>query len=380
MKVVIAVDSLKGSLSSNEAGLAVKEGVLSVFENADVRIVPLADGGEGTVEALVEGMNGIMETLTVTGPLNEKVEANFGILENSKTAIIEMAQASGLPMVPVELRNPLNTTTYGVGEMIKEAIHKGCRHFIVGIGGSATNDAGMGMLQALGCEFYDAKGHLVGTGGRVLNEVASIRTHNMMKELSECSFKIACDVNNPLYGPNGAAHIYGPQKGATPEIIEELDRGLRNFSEVVKKDLGKDIALVEGAGAAGGLGYGFLGFLNAKLESGVDIIIEETNLESHLQDADFVITGEGRLDHQTAMGKAPIGVTKLAKKHNTKVIALAGSVSDDAVKCNEAGMNAFFSIQKTPISLEEAMKPEVAKKNMKNTTIQIFNLIQTLQA
>jgi len=380
MKVVIAIDSLKGSLSSNEAGLAVKEGVLSVFKEADVKIIPVADGGEGTVEALVEGMNGSMETLIVTGPLNEKVEANFGILSESKTAIIEMAQASGLPMVPVELRNPLNTTTYGVGEIIKEAINKGCRHFIVGIGGSATNDAGIGMLQALGCEFFDAAGNLVGTGGRVLNEVASIRTDKLLPELSECTFKIACDVNNPLFGLNGAAHIYGPQKGATPEIIEELDRGLRNFAEVVKKDLGKDIAQTEGAGAAGGLGYGFLAFLNAKLESGVDIIIEETKLEKHLEGADFVITGEGRLDHQTAMGKAPIGITKLANKHKTKVIALAGSISDDAAKCNEAGMNAFFSIQKTPISLEEAMQPEIARKNMKNTTIQIFNLIHSLRA
>ncbi|MCL1948121.1 MAG: glycerate kinase [Turicibacter sp.] len=378
MKVVIAIDSLKGSLSSVEAGNAIKEGILRVNKEASVTIIPLADGGEGTVEALVEGMNGEMQTLTVTGPLSENVEAHYGILPNSQTAIIEMAQAAGLPLVPSELRNPLNTTTYGVGEIIKEAIQKGCRHFVVGIGGSATNDAGVGMLQALGFEFLDASGQLVGRGGRVLNEIAQVKTDGKLKELDECTFKIACDVTNPLFGLNGAAHIYGPQKGATPEIVAELDRGLVNFSEVVKKDLNLDLAHVPGVGAAGGLGYAFKAFLNGELESGIDIIIKETNLESHLTDADFVITGEGRLDQQTAMGKAPIGVTKLANKHGIKVIALAGSLSDDAHHCNDAGMSAFFSIQKSPIPLTEAMKPEVAAKNMTDTTSQIFKLISAL--
>lgn len=313
MKILISIDSLKGSLSSIEAGNAIKKGILKVKEDAQVKILPLADGGEGTVDALVQGMNGKKETIEVTGPIAKKVDATYGLLKNTSTAIIEIAQASGLTLVPTELRNPLYTTTYGVGEIIKEAINKGYRNFIVGIGGSATNDAGIGMLQALGFEFYDKNNKLVGLGGKVLNEIRHIKIENRLKELDECKFKIACDVNNPLFGKNGAAYIYGSQKGATSEIIEELDNGLRNFSKVVKNYLSKDVANVEGAGAAGGLGFAFLAFLNSKLESGIKIILEEIKLEEELKDADFVITGEGRLDNQTAMGKAPIGVAKLAK-------------------------------------------------------------------
>lgn len=379
MKVVISIDSLKGSLSSIEAANAIKTGILKVYKDAEIKIMPLADGGEGTVEALVEGMNGEERTISVNGPINKKVNATYGILKESNTAIIEMAQASGLPLVPRELRNPLNTTTYGVGEIIKEAIDKGCRNFIVGIGGSATNDAGVGMLQALGFEFYDENNNLVGQGGKVLNQIKSIKIDNRLKELDECNFKIACDVNNPLFGLNGAAHIYGPQKGATPVIVEELDRGLRNFAQVVKNDLGKDIAQVPGVGAAGGLGFAFLGFLNSKLESGIKIILEEINLEAEIKDADIVITGEGRLDNQTAMGKAPIGVAKLAKKHGAKVIAIAGCTTEDAVKCNEEGIDAYFSIVNRAMPLEEAMKKENASKNMIETTTQIFNLIKAIR-
>ncbi len=379
MKIVISIDSLKGSLTSIEAGNAIKTGILNVDKNADVTIMPLADGGEGTVDALVEGMNGENQNIVVTGPIYKKVEATYGILRESNTAIIEMAQASGLPLVPTELRNPLNTTTYGVGEVIKEAINKGCRNFIVGIGGSATNDGGVGMLQALGFEFFDKNGELVSLGGKVLNDIVSIKTENRLKELDECTFKIACDVNNPLYGLNGASHIYGPQKGATPEIVEELDRGLINLSEVVKKELGKDIANVQGVGAAGGLGFAFLAFLNSKLESGIKIILDEIKLEEAIKDADFVITGEGRLDNQTAMGKAPIGVAKLAKKHGVKVIALAGATTEDAVKCNEEGIDAYFSIVNGAMSIEQAMNRETAMKNMTATTTQIFNLIKTVQ-
>ncbi len=379
MKIVISIDSLKGSLTSIEAANAIKKGILSVDNKTDVVIMPLADGGEGTVEALVQGMNGEEKVITVTGPINEKVNATYGILKETNTAIIEMAQASGLPLVPAELRNPLNTTTYGVGEIIKEAIEKGCRNFIVGIGGSATNDCGVGMLQALGFEFYDENDNLVGLGGKVLNQIRRINTENKLKELDECNFKIACDVNNPLYGENGAAYIYGPQKGATKEIVKELDKGLKNFAEVVKKDLGKDIAHIEGAGAAGGLGFGFLGFLNSKLESGIKIILDEIKLEEVVKDADLVITGEGRLDNQTAMGKAPIGVAKLAKKHGAKVIAIAGCTTPDAVKCNEEGIDAYFSIVNKAMTIDEAMKKENATQNMIETTIQIFNLIKAVK-
>ncbi|KKY01500.1 glycerate kinase [Paraclostridium benzoelyticum] len=379
MKIVISIDSLKGSLTSIEAANAIKKGILSVDNKSDVVIMPLADGGEGTVEALVQGMNGEEKVISVTGPINEKVNATYGILKETNTAIIEMAQASGLPLVPAELRNPLNSTTYGVGEIIKEAIEKGCRNFIVGIGGSATNDCGVGMLQALGFEFYDENDNLVGLGGKVLNQIKRIKTDNKLKELDECNFKIACDVNNPLYGENGAAYIYGPQKGANEEIVKELDKGLKNFAEVVKKDLGKDIAHIEGAGAAGGLGFGFLGFLNSKLESGIKIILDEIKLEEVVKDADIVITGEGRLDNQTAMGKAPIGVAKLAKKHGAKVIAIAGCTTPDAVKCNEEGIDAYFSIVNKAMTIDEAMKKENATQNMIETTIQIFNLIKAVK-
>ncbi|WP_373598972.1 glycerate kinase family protein [Paraclostridium bifermentans] len=379
MKVVIAIDSLKGSLTSIEAATAIKQGILNVDGNIDIEIKPLADGGEGTVEALVEGMNGEIKTISVTGPILEKVDATYGILKDTNTAIIEMAQASGLPLVPQDLRNPLNTTTYGVGEIIKEAIKKGCRNFIVGIGGSATNDCGIGMLQALGFEFYNKENKLVGLGGKELNEIKYIKTNNRLKELDECKFRIACDVNNPLYGENGAAYIYGPQKGATEEIVKELDEGLRNFAKVVKSDLNKDIANVEGVGAAGGLGFGFLGFLNAKLESGIKIILDEIKLEESVKNADIVITGEGRLDNQTAMGKAPIGVAKLAKKHNAKVIAIAGCTTEDAVECNKEGIDAYFSIVNSTMSIEEAMKPEIAKNNIIQTVTQVFNLIKIMK-
>ncbi|EGT2201300.1 glycerate kinase [Clostridioides difficile] len=379
MKILISIDSLKGSLSSIEAGNAIKKGILKVKEDAQVKILPLADGGEGTVDALVQGMNGKKETIEVTGPIAKKVHATYGLLKNTSTAIIEIAQASGLTLVPTELRNPLYTTTYGVGEIIKEAINKGYRNFIVGIGGSATNDAGIGMLQALGFEFYDENNNLVGLGGKVLNEIRHIKIENRLKELDECKFKIACDVNNPLFGKNGAAYIYGAQKGATLKIIEELDNGLRNFSKVVKNYLSKDVANIEGAGAAGGLGFAFLAFLNSKLESGIKIILEEIKLEEELKSADFVITGEGRLDNQTAMGKAPIGVAKLAKKYGVKVIGLAGATTEDAVKCNEEGIDAYFSIVNRAMTIEEAMDKATASENMTATTTQIFNLITSIQ-
>ena len=378
MKVVIAIDSLKGSLSSIEAAEVIKAGILTVNQEATVEISPLADGGEGTTEALVMGLNGEMKTVSVTGPLFETREAQIGLLPN-QTAVIEMAQAAGLPFVPTDKRNPLHTTTYGVGEMIKQSIDLGYRKFVIGIGGSATTDAGIGMLAALGYQFFDAKGEAVELTGEGLGNIERIDTTNVLKELADCEFNIACDVNNPLYGLNGAAHIYGPQKGATPEIVEQLDNGLIHFSKVVAQLTGTDYATSEGAGAAGGLGFAFVAFLNGKLQSGIDIVLNETRLEEKVKTADIVITGEGRLDHQTAMGKGPIGVAKLAKKYNALVIGLAGATTEDAVACNQEGMDAYFSIVNGAMSLEDAMNKEIAAKNMKATTIQIFNLMKAVK-
>ena len=378
MKIVIAIDSFKGSLSSIEAANAIKKGIENSNLDADIEIKLLADGGEGTVDALVDGMNGKRKIVEVCGPARKTIKATYGILDDSKTAIMEMSQAAGITQVSGEDKNPLTTTTYGVGEMIKAAINEGCRNFIMGIGGSATNDAGIGMLQALGFKFYDEDDNLVGLGGKVLNQIKRIDDSEKLKELDECNFKIACDVNNTLFGLNGAAYIYGPQKGATPEIVEELDQGLINFAEVVKQDLNKDLAHTPGAGAAGGLGYGFLTFLNAKLESGIKIILDEIKLEESVKDADIVITGEGRLDNQTAMGKAPIGVAKLAKKYGAKVIAIAGCITEDAIVCNEEGIDAFFAVVNKAMTLEEAMDYKNAENNIINTSRQIFNLVKAL--
>lgn len=377
MKVVVAIDSFKGSLSSMEAGMAAREGILKACD-ADVIVKPLADGGEGTVEALLSGMGGEKIEIPVTGPLGDRVTCSYGILKNGKTAVMEMAEAAGLKLVPKELLNPLNTSTYGVGEMIKDAIGRGCRDFIIGIGGSSTNDGGIGMLKALGYEFYDSDGKAVGPEGRELSRIASLSTVGALAELRECRFRIACDVNNPLYGPLGAAHVFGPQKGASPEIVEILDEGLRIYSDTVARITGKSTAALPGAGAAGGLGYAFVTFLNAELESGISIILKEICLEEDIKDADFVVTGEGKLDFQTSMGKAPVGVARLAKKHGCKVIAFAGGTTDDADKCNEEGIDAYFSILRLPTSLEEAMEFETARANMVSAACQVFRLITSV--
>lgn len=378
MKVVVAIDSLKGSLSSVEAGMAIKEGILKACD-AEVIVKPLADGGEGTLDVLLSGTGGRKIQTEVTGPLGDKTVAYYGIIDGKKTAVIEIAQAAGIKLVPGDRLNPLYTTTYGVGEIIKDAIMRGCRDFIVGIGGSATNDGGIGMLNALGYEFFDSEGNAVKPVGNDLIKISGISTEKVLRELSECSFRVACDVNNPLFGPLGAARVYSPQKGATPEAVEILDEGLRNFSEVVKKITGKDTASYPGTGAAGGLGYAFLTFLNASLESGIKIIIDVTGLEDDIKDADFVITGEGKLDYQTAMGKAPIGIARLAKKYGRKVIAFGGGVTEDAYKCNEEGIDAVFSILQLPMTVDEAMEYETARKNLVATSYQVFRLISVLK-
>lgn len=374
MKVVVAIDSFKGSISSVEAGNAVKEAVLKLVENAEVVISPLADGGEGTVDAM-SGTNGAkIHEVSVCGPMGQPQTAKYCILEDN-TAVMEMAEAAGITLVSQDCRDPMLATTYGVGEMIKDAIKKGCRNFIVGIGGSATNDGGVGMLSALGFEFLDKKGNPIVLGAKGLKDLDIIKTDNVLKELADCSFKIACDVANPLCGPQGCSSVYGPQKGATSEDIEQMDLWLSNFALKAKTVFESADMEAAGAGAAGGLGFAFMVFLGGKLQSGIDLIIEQTRLEEKLRDADVVVTGEGRLDSQTVMGKAPIGVAKLAKKYGKKVIAFSGCVTEEAEVCNEHGIDAFFPIMRTVVTLQEALEKENAYKNLVATALQAFRLL-----
>ena len=373
MKVVVAIDSLKGSLTSMEAGRAIRDGVLKVLPDTEVVVKPLADGGEGTTEALAEGLGGEMVYVDVHGPLETPVKAGYGWIRETKTAIMEMAAAAGIIIIGKDKR-PLEATTYGVGEMMKDAIGKGCRNFIIGIGGSATNDGGIGMLTALGYEFLDSDGKAVGIGGGALKDIASIRTEKAMPELKECQFKIACDVTNPLCGTNGATYIYGPQKGVTEDLKDVLDKALASYAEVTKKCLGTDFAEYEGAGAAGGLGFAFLSYLGADLQPGIDLVLDAVEMEEAMKGADLVFTGEGRLDYQTAMGKAPVGIAKLAKKYGAKVIALAGAGIEGAEECNANGIDAYFPILQQIVTLDEAMDPERAKQNMTKTTEQIIRL------
>ncbi len=381
MKIVVAIDSFKGSMTSLQAGEAIRQGIHRVIPDAEVFVRPLADGGEGTVEALTLGMGGTLHTIEVTGPLGTKVNATYGIAQvpngvspqggtEGGLAIIEMSAAAGITLVPPEQRNPLHTTTYGVGELIKDAIQKGCRKFIVGIGGSATNDGGIGMLQALGFDLLDKDGNQVPFGAKGLQHLTTIRTEHVLPELQDCTFKVACDVTNPLCGTQGCSAIFGPQKGATPEMITQMDTWLQKYGGDSQE------ATIPGAGAAGGLGYAFVRFLPAVLESGIKIVLEETHLEDYICNADLVITGEGRLDKQTVMGKAPIGVARIAKKHNKRVLAFAGSVTPEATICNQHGIDAFFPILRTIVTLEEAMKTENAKKNMTDTVEQVFRLLR----
>lgn len=373
MKIVVAIDSLKGSMTSMEAGRAIREGIRNVLPDAEVIVKPLADGGEGTTEALVEGLGGEMAEVRVHGPLETPVDACYGIIRKTGTAIMEMAAAAGIILVGKD-RRPLDATTYGVGEMIRDAVEKGCRNFIIGIGGSATNDGGIGMLTALGYEFLDAQGKAVGIGAGALKDVASIRTDHVLPELRECSFKIACDVTNPLCGTNGATYIYGPQKGVTEDLRDELDAAMAGYAQVTKTCIGTDHMESEGAGAAGGLGFAFLSYLHADLQPGIELVLEAVGMEKTMEGADLVFTGEGRLDGQTAMGKAPVGIAKLAKKHGAKVVALAGAVIEGAEKCNDSGIDAFFPILRRIVTLDEAMDPKTAKENMIRTTEQVIRL------
>ena len=370
MKIVFAIDSFKGSMSSVQAGEAAAEGARRVFPDAELVVCPLADGGEGTVDALVAAMGGQRRVIAVDGPLGEKVLCAYGVLPESKTAVIEMAGAAGLTLVPPEQRNPMYTSTYGVGQVIADAIAQGCRHFIVGIGGSATNDGGAGMLQALGFGLKDADGADIARGAMGLQQLYRIDESKVMPELKEC------DVTNPLCGDKGATAIFGPQKGATKETIPLMDGWLANYGYIAKDVHPEADLWYPGSGAAGGLGFALRTFLGAQLQSGIEIVLEESRIEGKIADADIVVTGEGRLDGQTAMGKAPIGVAKLAKKHGCLTLALSGAVTADAGACNDAGIDAFFPIVRGVTTLDEAMDVENAVKNMANAAEQAFRLIK----
>ena len=376
MKVVVAIDSFKGSMTSLEAGASVKEGIKRVFEDAQVFISPVADGGEGTVEALTFGLGGEIKKLTVCGPLGDKTEAEYGIIKENKTAIIEMATAAGITLVKKERLNPLKATTYGVGEIIKDAILSGCRNFIIGIGGSATNDGGAGMLQALGFELLDKDGNQIPLGAEGLSKLSEIKTDNVIDALKDCVFDIACDVKNPLCGDNGCSRIYAPQKGATEEDIIKMDKWLSDFADLTKEKFPYSDKNFEGAGAAGGLGFCFMSFLGGNLKKGIDLVLEATKLEEKIKDCDIVITGEGRLDFQTAMGKAPVGIAEIAKKYGKKVFAFSGGVTKDAKECNKKGIDAFFPIVRGVCTLAEAMDNKNAKENMADTAEQVFRVLK----
>lgn len=375
MKVVIAIDSLKGSLSSMEAGMAIKDGILAAKPDAEVIVKPLADGGEGTTDALIEGMNGERIDLTVTGPMHTPVDAYYGYLKDTNTAVMEMASAAGITLVPDSEKNPLLATSYGVGEMINDAIQRGCRNFIIGIGGSVTNDGGIGMLKALGVRFLDENDEDAGEGGQALAKIARIDVSGMNPLLKECHIQVACDVNNPLCGENGSTYVYGPQKGVTEDMKKTLDEAMAHFARVTSETLENDYLNTPGAGAAGGLGYAFLAYTGAALTPGIELILDAVGLEEELSSADVVVTGEGRLDFQTAMGKAPVGVARLAKKYNAKVIAFAGSVTKEATACNKEGIDAFFPILRGVCTLAEAMDPVAARNNMTATVEQVFRLL-----
>lgn len=374
MNIVVAIDSFKGSLTSLQAGNAVKDAIMRMDDTANVSVRPLADGGEGTVDALSVLPNAEIVEITVCGPLMNSVKAKYGILRDKNLAVIEMAEASGINLINPEQLNPMKTTTFGVGEMINDAIKKGCRNFLIGIGGSSTNDGGVGMLQALGFAFLDKDGNAIQKGAQGLKDLHSISAYEVSSQLKDCTFRIACDVKNPLCGENGCSKIFAPQKGATADMITHMDIWLENYANIATQYNPKANPNLEGAGAAGGLGFAFSAFLNATLEPGIDIVLQETDLETYIKDADVVVTGEGRLDAQTVMGKAPIGVAKLAKKYKKPVVAFSGCVTEQAEVCNKYGIDAFFPILRQVTTLEDALDTQKAYRNLEGTAYQVFRL------
>lgn len=356
MNIVIAPDSFKGSLSARGVGVAIEKGIKRVIPESVTKIIPMADGGEGTMECLIEATQGKFISASVQNPLGQDIQSGFGILGDGKICIIEMAMSSGLYLIESHERNPMETTTYGVGQLIIAALNHGCRNFILAVGGSATNDGGAGMLQALGIELLDANGQQIGYGGKNLNQIVEIRLSGMDPRLHESQFTVACDVDNPFIGPNGASAVFGPQKGASPEMVEQLDQNLRYFADRIESTQGIAIHDLPGTGAAGGLSGGILAFLNGVLESGVSIVTRVTELEAAIQEADLVITGEGGVDFQTVRGKTPYGVARAALKYGVPVIVLAGSVGKGIDNLYELGVSAVISIVNRPMTLAEAME------------------------
>ena len=356
MKIVIAPDSFKGSLTALQAAEAIEVGLRRVFPDAAIEKVPMADGGEGTVQSLVDATDGQILTTQVLDPLGNLIDAQYGVLGDGVTAVIEMAAASGLTLVPLDKRDPRFTTTGGTGELIRAALAHGCRKLIIGIGGSATNDGGAGMAQALGAKLLTARGEQIEPGGVSLATLSSIDLSELDSRIAETETVVACDVNNPLTGEQGASHVYGPQKGATPEMIEMLDANLAHFDKIVQRDLSKSVGNVPGSGAAGGLGAGLMAFLDASLKSGIEIVTEAIQLSKRFLDADLVITGEGQINFQTVYGKTPVGVAKVAKTYNIPVIAIAGSIADNSDGVYDAGIDAMIDIVPEPMPLETAIE------------------------
>lgn len=374
MKIVIAPDSFKESMTALEAATAIEEGFKRVLPNETYVKIPMADGGEGTVQSIRDATGGSLKEVSVGGPLGEKLVASYALSGDGRLAVIEMATSSGLDKVEVGRRNPLKTSTYGFGELIHAALEEGVEEILLGIGGSATIDGGAGMILALGGKLLDSDGELIRPTGEGLADLVRIDVSDMHPRLKEVSIRVACDVDNPLTGPNGASHIYGPQKGATPEIVEQLDRNLTHFAKVVKKELGKDIDSLPGAGAAGGLGAGLVGFLDAELQRGGDLLVEILELEDAIRDADIVITGEGGINHQTVFGKTPIAVSRVAQKYGVPTLAMAGSLSEGYEAIYDEGVTAAFSTLPEITSLEVAL--ENGYENLKNTSMNIARTIK----
>ncbi len=414
MTITIAIDSFKGSLSSYAAGEAVSRGIRRVFPDADIRVRPLADGGEGTLDALCTGLGGTKRTVRVSDPLGRRIYCEYAICPNNvrpndirpsdvcpsdvcpsdvcpndirpcdssfgdRIAVIEMSAAAGLTLLSPDERDPLATTTYGVGELIADALGLGIRDFIVGIGGSATNDGGAGMLSALGFGLYDRDGCTIPYGARGLEVLARIDCTTALPELAHCRFRVACDVTNPLCGENGCSAVFSPQKGAKPDDIPKMDGWLSNYANLAKNVVPDCDPNFPGSGAAGGLGFALHSFLGASLVSGVELVLDVTRLEADIAVSDLLITGEGRLDGQTAMGKAPAGAARLAAKHNVNCIVLTGSVGDGASACHDVGIDAYFPILRRVCTLDEAMRPDIAAANLADSVEEVFRLIRAVR-